>query len=156
MENGGGTMRLETRFVLIADDDEELARHFAFRCQAAGMKARTAKNAVAAVEYLEECVPDLIIMDLELEAFDGLTLFQCLKSHDETRHIPTIVLCRNGCERNAGRDTCDTFYVYKSRQEWDRMELYISGLFDPKAGWRSCDHLPEIPGPTVLKPSDSS
>jgi len=53
-----------------------------------------AKNAEVALEILEDTtkLPDLILLDLNMPKISGIEFLSILKSKDEFRHIPTVIL----------------------------------------------------------------
>jgi CheY-like chemotaxis protein len=53
-----------------------------------------AKNAEIALEILEDNneLPDIILLDLNMPKISGVELLSILKSREEFRHIPTVIL----------------------------------------------------------------
>ncbi len=54
-----------------------------------------ADNAYQALEILQSCQPDLILMDINLPEIDGYTLTARLKELPDTQNIPIIALTAN-------------------------------------------------------------
>jgi two-component system cell cycle response regulator DivK len=59
-----------------------------------------AVSAEAAVELLQTCRPDLILMDIQLPGMDGLTLTRHLKADPETADIPIVALSAQSTTRD--------------------------------------------------------
>jgi two-component system cell cycle response regulator DivK len=54
-----------------------------------------ADNAYQALEILQSCQPDLILMDINLPEIDGYTLTARLKELPDTQNIPIVALTAN-------------------------------------------------------------
>lgn len=76
------------------------------------------KDGVEAIEYLfcqgeyvdrDNGLPKLILLDIKMPRMDGLQVLQKLKSSEQTRHIPVVMLT-------------------SSREEADLMNSYSSGV----------------------------
>ena len=62
------------------------------RLKASGYDTATASDGEAALEKVRLEKPDLIILDLNMPAGTGQTVIQNLKSRNETKEIPILVL----------------------------------------------------------------
>lgn len=89
--------------VLIVDDDQTLCDMYAERLQAEGFEVVIAHNgeegAAKAVEYL----PDVILLDLMMPKVNGFNTLEILKSTQETKDIPVILLTALIQEENKQR-----------------------------------------------------
>ncbi len=79
------------KVVLLAEDNDEL-RSYLKDYLANYFKIITAKNGKQAVEIAQEIKPDIIITDILMPEKDGIEVIQELKDHNQTSHIPIIVL----------------------------------------------------------------
>jgi CheY-like chemotaxis protein len=61
---------------------------------------REAFSAEAALEYLQELHPDLILMDIQLPGMDGLSLVRRLKADPVTADIPIVALSAHALARD--------------------------------------------------------
>lgn len=91
------TTRLEehvttTGHILIVEDDPDVARLIAHHLQQAGYMVHTAHSAEEALTYLEQNLPDLITLDIDLPGMQGDELADQLKSDPATQDIPILVL----------------------------------------------------------------
>ncbi len=88
-QNGRG---LESRLVLIVDDDArnlKLARDVLL---AAGFRTLVARNGAEAVALGAEHLPDVILMDLRLPDMDGAEAARILADGARTAAIPVVAL----------------------------------------------------------------
>ncbi len=63
--------------------------------QAEGFRVLEAEDATHAMDVLQNQVPDLILMDINLPEIDGYTLTTHLKLREEFQRIPIIALTAN-------------------------------------------------------------
>jgi CheY-like chemotaxis protein len=78
--------------ILVVDDDEEL-RFLARRSLArGGHEVTEASGGAEALRSIERQMPDLILLDLNMPAPDGLETLRMLRSREATRSVPVIVL----------------------------------------------------------------
>jgi CheY-like chemotaxis protein len=78
--------------ILVVEDNEAnqlLARAV---LEMEGYRVEIAGSAPEALEVLGGCVPDLILMDIQLPGQDGLSLTRQLKTSPATRAIPVVAL----------------------------------------------------------------
>jgi two-component system cell cycle response regulator DivK len=83
---------LESRLVLIVDDDArnlKLARDVLL---AAGFRTLVARNAAEAVALGVDQLPDVILMDLRLPDMDGTEAARVLADEPRTAAIPVVAL----------------------------------------------------------------
>ena len=86
-------LQLESNTILIADDhketilsiNREIKRHYR------NFTTIVAGNGAAAVRVAEEELPDLIIMDWDMPAMNGLEATRAIKASDRTMEIPIIM-----------------------------------------------------------------
>jgi len=77
--------------LLIVEDNDEL-RGFLTDILSSEYKVSSAENGAIGLEYAIENIPDLIISDVMMPKMDGFSLVKALSEHDNTSHIPTILL----------------------------------------------------------------
>ena len=80
------------RLALIMDDNPTYADAMAAILEAAGMSALKARDGVEGLAMAQRLTPDAILLDLMMPRANGLEVIQRLQEHDNTRHIPVIVL----------------------------------------------------------------
>jgi len=98
-----------------------LARH--------NMEVLTAKDGIDALELLQERVPDIILLDIEMPRMDGFELARNLKNTERFSSIPIIMITsRTGIKhRNRALDLGISSYLGKPYQEEELLEnIYIA------------------------------
>ena len=78
--------------ILIVEDDPQVARLIALVLQRHGRHCEIVADGQSALRKAKELKPDMIFADLTIKGMGGDQLCATLKSEDETRHIPYIVL----------------------------------------------------------------
>ncbi|MDN3654666.1 response regulator [Ferruginibacter paludis] len=51
-------------------------------------------------KYADEAMPDLVILDLNLPKLNGIEVLKNIKTNEETRHIPVIMLSTSAFEKD--------------------------------------------------------
>ena len=82
--------------VLVVEDDAELREILQVEFELEGLTALTATNGSEAVTAARELKPDLILMDIMMPVMDGIEATKIVKSDEETKHIPIIMLTASG------------------------------------------------------------
>jgi CheY-like chemotaxis protein len=117
--------------ILIVDDNASNTKLLAFLLTSKGYTVRTAASAIEALAVLDEFLPRLILMDIQLPGMDGLALTRQLKADPRTRAIPIIAAtayAMKGDEQRALDAGCDG-YITKpidTRQLPHDIERYLA------------------------------
>jgi CheY-like chemotaxis protein len=77
--------------ILIIDDHVGILDVVKITLEMAGYEVHTSMTG-ACLQQMEHDLPDLILLDVLLSGEDGLAICQQLKSDEQTRHIPVILL----------------------------------------------------------------
>lgn len=78
--------------ILAVDDDERNLALLTAKLEREGYELDTAGNGIEALRKVADFRPDLIIMDVMMPQMDGHEALRHLKSREETRYIPVIML----------------------------------------------------------------
>jgi len=78
--------------ILVVDDNPTNLKLARVLLQASGHAVRTAIDAEDALRQLQECLPDLILMDIQMPGMDGLALTRLLKADLRLAPVPVIAL----------------------------------------------------------------
>jgi DNA-binding NtrC family response regulator len=76
--------------ILLVDDNPQNIELLTLRLNAAGHETMEARNGDEALHAVEEGIPDLMILDLQMPKVDGLTVLKTLK--ERHIHIPVVVI----------------------------------------------------------------
>lgn len=84
--------------ILLVEDDAWLADMEQEVLSDAGYEVVVAPHALAAIDFVDSFVPDIIIVDVLLAGSTAFSLLNELQSHADTNTIP-IILCTNLAEQ---------------------------------------------------------
>jgi two-component system, OmpR family, alkaline phosphatase synthesis response regulator PhoP len=87
--------------VLLCDDEIPILRAAEFKIKKAGHDVRIATDGEEAWESIQREMPDILVSDWQMPRLDGLGLLRRLREHDETRHLPVLMLTAKGFELSA-------------------------------------------------------
>jgi two-component system phosphate regulon response regulator PhoB len=115
--------------LLIADDDRDLVHAIALRCRRHGLQVLCAHDAFTALSLAKSQTPDMICLDVEMPAGNGLSVCEMLASDEACRSIPiaimtgrtdpdTIIRCHNMC----------AYYIEKCPDVWTRLEPLLTEI----------------------------
>lgn len=86
---GESTKKIE---VLLVDDDAFFLKFITHFFARKGYEVSTASNGEEALEYARSYQPDIIVLDVDMPAPDGIETCKILKADEATRQIPVIIL----------------------------------------------------------------
>jgi DNA-binding response OmpR family regulator len=96
--------------VLIVEDNDDLRDLFGYWLKRDGFDVLMAADGTVALRIIENCTPDLVVLDLHLRTLDGLSVRQDIAANARTCHIPVIVVTGTTVENiaplNAARVLC--------------------------------------------------
>lgn len=78
--------------VLLVEPDFVLARAYGQALTSAGHQVKLAQDAQSAVNAIDAARPDLIILEVQLPAHNGIEFIYELRSHGDWQSIPIILL----------------------------------------------------------------
>lgn len=82
--------------VLIVEDDTFLANIYKTKFEMEGFQVSVAENGEAGLNDVKKKKPDIVLLDILLPKMDGFTVLKNLKSDDEVKNIPVILLTNLG------------------------------------------------------------
>ena len=82
--------------ILVADDEAYILHVVSMKLKNAGFDVITAVDGEEALELCTSEQPDLLITDYQMPYMSGLELCKKLRSRDETRAIPAVMLTARG------------------------------------------------------------
>jgi CheY-like chemotaxis protein len=82
---------MDSRTVLVVEDDRSLARLTEVMLNGRDIKAHLCLDASHAMEMARRIGPDLIILDIHMPRRSGIGVLKKLRQDDSTRNIPVII-----------------------------------------------------------------
>jgi len=117
--------------IFIADDDRDLLALLAKKARDTGLTVDTARDAMTALQRIDETRPDLVILDVKMPGGNGLSVREMMAEHEDLSRIPVIIL--TGCSDEGivrrCHDLC-TFFVPKCPDVWSRIHPLLTELLD--------------------------
>jgi len=95
-KTGKKNMTKET--ILIVDDEEDIIELIKYNLKNEGYSILTAQSGEQAIKIAKLSLPDLIVLDLMLPGIDGLEVTRYLRSAEQTRDMPIVMLTAKGEE----------------------------------------------------------
>ncbi|PSB27187.1 hybrid sensor histidine kinase/response regulator [Stenomitos frigidus] len=78
--------------ILVVDDSPDNLRAMSMTLTKRGYRVRCATNGETALVSIDNCLPDLILLDIRMPIMNGYEVCQHLKANAATKHIPIIFL----------------------------------------------------------------
>jgi CheY-like chemotaxis protein len=120
---------LTGKSILIADDDRDLAQALALRCQRLGLTASCVHDAFSALAFVKSQRPDMVCLDVEMPAGNGLSVCEMLATDEACRATPIAILTgRNDPETIMRCHNLCAYYVEKCSDVWSRLEPLVKEL----------------------------
>ena len=109
--------------ILIADDEPNIVSAVEFLLQRSGYEVCVARNGDEALKLVEECNPDLVLLDVMMPARSGYEVCKRIRERADWRHIKIIMLSAKGrdAEVNKGLTIGADLYVTKPFSTRDLM-----------------------------------
>jgi CheY-like chemotaxis protein len=130
---------LSKRTILIADDDTDLVDSLTHRCSQLGCRVIGASNALEAINLINEELPDLVCLDVNMPAGNGLSVCEMMSANERLHSIPVIILTGNGDEQTIRRcHNLMVYYIQKSVDVWERLRPLVIELLSTRTAAKSC------------------
>lgn len=76
--------------VLIVDDDQMMSECLSYVLPE--HKVQTCTDAIVALDLINQCLPDVLILDILLDGPDGFSLLNELLTYSDTAKIPVVIV----------------------------------------------------------------
>jgi len=83
---------ISTKTIMIVDDSITVRKVTARFLKRQGMDVLTAKDGIDAIAQLQERVPDLMLLDVEMPRMDGYELATQIRNRPDLKHLPIIMI----------------------------------------------------------------
>jgi chemosensory pili system protein ChpA (sensor histidine kinase/response regulator) len=90
-------------FALVVDDSITVRRVTQRLLERNGMRVLTAKDGVDAVSLLQENMPDIILLDIEMPRMDGYEVAAHVRHDPRLKHIPIVMITSRVSEKHRAR-----------------------------------------------------
>jgi chemosensory pili system protein ChpA (sensor histidine kinase/response regulator) len=90
-------------FALVVDDSITVRRVTQRLLERNGMRVLTAKDGVDAVSLLQENLPDVILLDIEMPRMDGYEVAAHVRNDPRLKHIPIVMITSRVSEKHRAR-----------------------------------------------------
>ncbi|MEO7581154.1 MAG: Hpt domain-containing protein, partial [Massilia sp.] len=126
-------MRARDFVIMVVDDSLTVRRVTERLLTREGYQVMLAKDGVDALEQLQETIPALMMVDIEMPRMDGFDLTRNIRGNDSTKAVPIIMITSRTADkhRNYALDLGVNAYFGKPFQE-DRILAAIAGLLNRK------------------------
>ena len=85
-------VKVRRSHILVVEDDSALAAMYRALLRLAGFDVHITADAVAALQYLDQSPPDLVVLDLHLPGFRGEVVLSEISANPTLYGIPVIVV----------------------------------------------------------------
>ena len=106
----------EGKVILLVDDDLTLREMYDERLKAEGFEIIQASNGEEAINKAQDSKPNVILLDIMMPKVNGFDVLKELKSNDELKDIPVIILTAliQDVDRVQGKKLGAADYIVKS------------------------------------------
>jgi len=120
--------------ILIADDEPNIVAAIEFLLQQGGYEVHIARDGEKALELVEACMPDLVLLDVMMPHKSGYEVCKRMRERADWRHIKIVMLSAKGrdAEVAKGLSVGADLYVTKPFSTRELMAR-IKGLLEPGA-----------------------
>jgi chemosensory pili system protein ChpA (sensor histidine kinase/response regulator) len=114
----------DRRYVLVVDDSITVRRVTQRLLERHGMRVRTAKDGIDALSVLQDDVPDVMLLDIEMPRMDGYELAGHMRSDSRFKKVPIVMITSRVGEkhRNRAMELGVDDYLGKPYQETQLLE----------------------------------
>ena len=106
---------LDSKNILVVEDDSNIRELISFNLKNEGHQVFEANDGEAGIDKARKKLPDLILLDLMLPGIQGLDVCRIIKSDQETKNTPIIMVTAMGQEEDIvkGLETGADDYITK-------------------------------------------
>ena len=97
-----------TRTILVIEDDPEQQELFVTVLQRQGYSVVTRGEAMSGLRWLEQILPDLIMLDIMLPGIDGIEMLHQIRESPNGKDVPIIIAT---AKTGLTRETFQDYYI---------------------------------------------
>jgi CheY-like chemotaxis protein/anti-sigma regulatory factor (Ser/Thr protein kinase) len=124
-----GTAATHARRILIVDDNRDAAELLAMALTAFGYPTQVAFDAAGALKAIDECVPDIALLDIGLPVMSGYELAKTLRGRPESAHISLVAVTGYGQQTDRAASAAAGFDAHLVKPvDLRELEQLVAGL----------------------------
>jgi DNA-binding response OmpR family regulator len=105
--------------ILLADDDQEVQDIVKIILEKEGYAVSVAKDGNETLNAVKQDKPDLIILDYLMPGLSGIEVLNALKSADESKNIPVLMVTAHPTEKQRALDAGAVDFITKPVEKTD-------------------------------------
>ncbi|MXS84297.1 Hpt domain-containing protein [Nitrosomonas oligotropha] len=123
--------------VMVVDDSLTVRKVTCRLLEREGCDVLIAKNGAEAVDILQETIPDVMLIDLEMPKMNGFELIKKVRDNPATAHMPVIIISSRTAEkhRKIAKDLGVNVFLGKPYKE-DELLDHLSDLIGKRKKWK--------------------
>ncbi len=140
-------MTVERTTILVADDEPHIRRILQYLLEQAGYDVVVAADGEDALQEVDRCAPDLVLLDVMMPRLDGFAVLRSIRSSLETARLPVILLTAKGQsdEKVRGLRGGANDYIIKPFDQ-EELLLRIHNMLEHARAQREANPLTGLPG----------
>lgn len=83
---------MASKKIVVVEDEQDILELVKYHLEQEGFTTEAVKEGDRAFDFIQKKHPDLVILDIMLPGRSGMDICRELKQHEDTRHIPIIIL----------------------------------------------------------------
>jgi PleD family two-component response regulator len=142
----------ENETILVVDDDLHIRTILGFKLEQEGFRVVQAADGPEALDKLELCEPDLVLLDVMMPGMDGFEVLHHLRGRFRTHNLPVIMLTAKGevDEKVRGLSEGANDYVLKPFVPEELM-LRVRNMLRLSRNQRDANPLTGLPGNRAIE-----
>jgi CheY-like chemotaxis protein len=119
--------------ILVVEDDKDVAKVFSIALKHMGFRVTVMENAVSALGFVAQQLPDVVILDLMLPDMNGLDLVRYVRKQPKGEDLPMIVCsgATGGFQMNQAKEAGATLFLGKPVTV-EELSKAITSVLKPK------------------------
>ena len=109
------SLQMRGRVIMVIDDSATVRKLISGKLEKSGHEVICAEDGLEALAKLNEIMPDLILLDINMPRMDGYQVCKLIRSNDATKDIPVVMISgKDGFfDKVRGRMSGSTGYITK-------------------------------------------
>jgi two-component system phosphate regulon response regulator PhoB len=123
-----------TKKIIIVEDNQDLAEIYKTRLELIGYRCFIAYNGITALYFIQQELPDLVLLDLMIPDIAGGQVLSVMRHSDWGKNIPVYVISNLNESEAPGdlRELGIAGYSVKSNMMDDTIDRIVDGILRPE------------------------